>query len=258
MPCREDKMIANIEPIRKLLVRRGLDLLEEPFAPIPFTGVPEADKVLNDLDHHPHMFVLACLMDRQAKAERCWLVPYEFGRRIGSHEIDAMAAASERRVRSLFGHRPALHWMVDRMAPILHAGIQKIAADYHGDASQIWQGKPSSATLVRRFLEFRGVGPKIATMAANILVRQFKIEVADKFSLDVSADVHVRRVFERLGLVRKDASADEVIYAAREINPTYPGVLDAPAWRIGREWCHPHEPRCGACYMSEVCPTARE
>ncbi|MGE4385268.1 MAG: hypothetical protein AB7E39_05340 [Endomicrobiaceae bacterium] len=32
------------------------------------------NKILNDLENYPHMFVLACLMDRQIKAERAWAI----------------------------------------------------------------------------------------------------------------------------------------------------------------------------------------
>ena len=42
--------------------------------------------------------------------------------------------------------------------------------------------------MVYRFLEFNGVGPKIASMAANILAREFKIPFADYFSIDISAE----------------------------------------------------------------------
>jgi endonuclease-3 len=200
--------------------------------------------------------VLGCLMDRQDKVERCWRVPYEFGQRVGSFEMSALLRLSEAKVAAIFRQRPALHRRVDIMPGVFHAGVQKIAADYGSDASRIWQGKPSSAALVRRFLEFNGAGPKIATMAANILVREMKIPVSDKFSIDVSVDVHVHRVFERLGLVRAEASNEEVVYAAREMNPEYPGVFDLAAWEIGRGCCHPQRPECGGCRMHGVCPSA--
>jgi hypothetical protein len=50
-------------------------------------------------------------------------------------------------------------------------------------------------------------------MAANILAREFKISFADYFSIDISADVHVRRVFARLGLCTADATVEQVIYS---------------------------------------------
>jgi endonuclease III len=81
--------------------------------------------------------------------------------------------------------------------------------------------------------------------------------VNDKYSIDVSVDVQVRRTFERLRLIRKGASNDELIYAARELNPTYPGVVDLSAWEIGRNWCRPRVVECEKCYMQEYCPTAK-
>jgi len=48
----------------------------------------------------------------------------------------------------------------------LAAAIQHIQQKYHGDARRIWRGRPSSATVVRSFLEFQGVGQKIAVIQA--------------------------------------------------------------------------------------------
>jgi len=110
--------------------------------------------------------------------------------------------------------------------------------------------------VVFRFLQFHGVGPKIATMAANILARRFKVRFSDYTAIDISADVHVRRVFRRLGLVRSGATPDEVIYKARALNPEFPGILDFAAFSIGREWCRPRIQLCGECYMQGVCPGA--
>jgi len=76
---------------------------------------------------------------------------------------------------------PPPHWLSDVMATVLHRATQRLASHYGSDASLIWSDTPSSATLVRRFLEFHGAGPKIATMAANILVRHFHLGSRSRF-----------------------------------------------------------------------------
>jgi len=105
---------------------------------------------------------------------------------------------------------------------------------------------------VRRFLESDGAGPKIATMAASILVKGFRIPVSDRYSIDVSVDVHVRRVARRLGLVGPDCSDDEIIYRAREMNPKLPGVVDLGLWELGRTCCRSGSPRCGECRLGSL------
>jgi endonuclease III len=105
-------------------------------------------------------------------------------------------------------------------------------------------------------IHFDGVGPKIGTMAANILARDFKIPFADYFSIDISADVHVRRVFARLGLCAVDAKVEQVIYKARALYPEFPGMMDLASWEIGRSWCQPQGPECISCDMKDLCPTA--
>ena len=196
-------------------------------------------------------------MNRQIKAEITWLVPYRFQARLGSFEFTSLIALSQKQIVRVFVQRPPLHRLKLNMAEIFFSAIRRIREEYAGDASRIWSGTPGSATLVRRFLEFEGAGEKIATMAANSLVRDFKIPVSDRYSLDISADVQVGRAFERLGLVRQNASKEELIYAGRELNPTYPGVLDLAAWEIGKDWCHPRVPECGRCSMQDLCPTSR-
>jgi len=240
-----------------ILARHGQDLLSRPFEQVRFTGHQEADALLNDLDHYSHAFVLACVMDRQIKAERAWLIPYAFRTRLGSFEFADLQALPLERVSSLMSKPEPLHRFPDVMANNFYGAVQRIASEYSGRASTIWAARPSSATIVRRFLEFDGVGPKIATMAANGLVRDFKIPVSDKISIDISPDVQVRRVFTRLGLIAEGASNEELIYRARELNPTYPGIFDLSAWEIGRNWCKPKVPTCEACYVNVCCPTAK-
>jgi endonuclease III len=239
------------------LVLRGEKLLAAPYQRIRFTGNMDADILLNDLRRYPHAFVIACVMDRQSTAERAWLVPHLLRERLGTFKFAELAALEEGVMVNAMATPTPLHRFPQVMGRNAFLAIQRIGNDYAGRASKIWIGSPSSATLVRRFLEFDGIGPKIATMAANILVREFKVSVSDRVSIDVSPDVHVKRVFKRLGLIRPAASNEELIYRARELNPLFPGVVDLPAWEIGRNWCRPDSPLCADCYMSSVCPSAR-
>lgn len=196
-------------------------------------------------------------MDRQISAAKAWAIPIAVKHRLGTFEFGELAGLSLHTIRAVFLAHPTLHHFPNVMARLFHLGVQRIARQYDGDASRIWSGGIGSATLVRRFLEFDGVGPKIATMAANILGRDFGIPLADHRFIDISVDRHVKRVFSRLALIPQGASNFEVIYVAREMDPDYPGISDLACWRIGHDWCRPGKPKCPECVMQSVCPGAK-
>jgi endonuclease III len=243
----------NTDRLIAALIQRGEKLLAQPYKPIEFTKNPEADAFLNDLRRYPHAYVLACVMDRQIKAERAWIIPHKFSREIRSFSFDRLLELKQEEISEIFGRRK-LHRFNERMAEYFYLAIQRIHENYHDNASNIWDDNPRSATVVRRFLEFKGVGVKIATMAANILARDFKISMKDHICIDISPDVHVKRVFRRLGLISEDSSNDELIICAREMNPEYPGIFDLSCWEIGREYCHPNNPDCDHCSLNKYCP----
>jgi len=243
--------------IRKLLLDKGQGLFDAPpQKPIIFTHVKAANLLLSDLERYSHAFVLACVMDRQMKAELAWLIPHRLEQKLEGFAFPKLAQLSLSDWGQLMRYPEPLHRFPDLMAENLFHAVRRLELAYGGDASRIWEGRPASATVVYRFLEFQGVGPKIATMAANILARDFKIPLSDHYSIDVSVDRHVRRVFIKLGLVPDDATDEKIIYRARSLSPEYPGLLDLPSWEIGRNWCHPHDPDCAACYMRRVCPSS--
>lgn len=240
------------------LVERGRTLFHAPKQPIPFTREPQADVLLNDIERHPHAFVLGCIMDRQIKAERAWLIPYRISQMIGGFSVADLSALSPENINQMMKKPEPLHRFVDMMADYFYLAVQRIETVYLGDAALIWKGKLSSAEVVYRFLEFKGVGPKIASMAVNILAREFKVPFSDYYSIDISADVHVRRVFSRLGLCSKGATVEQIIYKARALYPEFPGVMDFPCWEIGRSWCRPRNPLCSDCYMNDLCRVAKQ
>ncbi len=211
------------------------------------------NELVSDLKDYPHAFVLACIMDRQITAERAWGIPYEIKKIIGSFDINVLDKISLEEYKTIF-NKNNLHRFNDSMAIVFYNAVHRIVDDYNSDASNIWKDKPSSATVVSRFLEFDGVGIKIATMATNILSRVFKIELSDYYSIDISPDVHVKRVFKRMGLVNDINNVDKIIYKAKSISPEFPGVLDLTCWKLGKETCRPKNPKCDMCNFKIECP----
>ena len=246
----------NEKFIRDRLVERGEILFQAPKQPVSFTKVTQADILLNDLDDHPHAFVLGCVMDRQVKAEKAWLIPFRILQKVGDFSVEKLSSLTLEDINRIMREPEPLHRFVDKMSDYFFATVQRIKHTYLGDAALIWKDKPSSAEVVYRFLEFQGIGPKIASMAANILARDFKIPFSDYYSIDISADVHVRRVFSRLGLCAIDATVEQLIYKARALHPKFPGMMDFPSWEIGRNWCKWRGPACDECYMNDLCATA--
>jgi endonuclease III len=219
---------------------------------VHFTRVKEIDLFLNDLNKFPHAYVLACLMDRQIKAERAWEIPYLVCKHFNSFSILELSRFELKDFDKLF-ETEKLHRFNHTMAEIFYKAILKIENDYDGDASKIWENNPSSASVVFKFLEFEGSGIKISTMATNILARQFKIPFSDYYSIDISPDVHIKRVMRRIGFVPDNAENDMIIYKARELNPEFPGIIDFSCWEIGRNWCKPNNPDCENCIVKDEC-----
>jgi hypothetical protein len=242
--------------LRDRLLLDGRRRLEGPADPVAFTREPGADRLLNDLEDHPHAFLLASLGLRQIKPERAWLLPYLVRERLGSFEMEALTPLSEADWLALLRNVDRQNRTPVTTARSMHRGVTRIEASYGGDASRVWSDRPTSATLLRRLLEFYGSGPKIAGNVAHTLVGDFHIELADYRNIDITTDAYMRRVMGRLGFVDPDAEPDVVVYTARELSPEFPGIFDV-ALRDGvRMVCLPHSPGCPSCRLVDLCPSA--
>jgi endonuclease-3 len=123
-------------------------------------------------------------------------------------------------------------------------------------SSGIWSDSPSSATVIKRFLEFEGIGPKTSTMAVNILARYFKIPMSDCYSIEVTVDGRTKRVLSRMGIV--DSPKPKYIQLTiREMYPKYPGIFDSVFWEIGKFYCFPIKPNCNKCPVNGLCLYSR-
>jgi endonuclease III len=246
----------QLERLISRLVEEGNAALTQPRQPAEFAYDPDADAILNDIEQYPQAFVLACLCNRQGMARQAWMVPQRLLERFGTLDVGELAQRSTSDWERAARQPKAIHRMPEKMAVVLELGVQRLWAHYGGDAARIWAEAPPSATVVRRFLEFYGAGPKIATMAVNILVRQFKVPLQDYHFVDISIDRQVRRVMTRLGLVPAGANDEILIYAAREAHAEFPGIFDLTLWRIGRSVCRELAPRCVECTLADLCAYA--
>ncbi|MDP2858555.1 MAG: iron-sulfur cluster loop [Bacillota bacterium] len=249
--------MASADRLLDRLVEVGKRLVAEPRRLNRYSGVQAADELINDLDRFPHAYVIACVMDRQMQAEKAWLVPYELKQRLGAFDIGFLGGLPLAAYERAMAWPTHLHRFHQSMACFVHDAVQRICRQYGGDASAIWAGRPSSADVVARFREFRGVGPKIAAMAANLLVRDMKVSLSDHQSIDISADPQVQRVFTRMGFVPQGASLTDMIHCARRLHCDYPGIFDGVLWELCRTVCLPQEPRCTDCQWSTLCGYGR-
>src|ERR1700733_13520100 len=103
----------RMNPAVRKLVERGEQLFGAPQRVVRFTEDEDANKLLNDLSDHPHAFVLACIMDRQVKAERAWIAPYRLSQRLGSFRFGALARLSLNDIKRLMSKPDPLHRFVD-------------------------------------------------------------------------------------------------------------------------------------------------
>ena len=122
--------------------------------------------------------------------------------------------------------------------------------EYFKEIEKIY--KEIKVDIKKRLEEFKGISHKKAALGTLLLVRDFGVSLENLSCIDIAYDVHVRRVFLRMGLVEKD-NIKEVTEKARFICKNFPGSLTLPFWVVGREYCRPQNPKCSECRLNEFC-----
>lgn len=106
--------------------------------------------------------------------------------------------------------------------------------------------------VVAKLEEFKGISHKKAALGTLLLVRDFDVPLENLYCIDIAYDVHIRRIFLRMGLTNKDNIKD-VTTSARKICNEFPCSLTLPFWVAGIEYCRPANPNCDECYLSQFC-----
>ena len=212
--------------------------------------VKEEEKqfILNNLN----AFIIGLISDQSVKAETAWSLPYKLSERLGNFEFkEILKKYTEKDIEDIIREKPSLHRYPSRMANYIYNAMNDIVTKYDSNAENIWKNK-TAAEIVESLEKFKGISHKKASLGTLILVRDLGIDIIDKKNIDIAYDIHIRRLFLRLGLVDEDVQ-EKILEEARKIYPEFPGRLTTAFWTIGREFCRPTEPTCLICPLYECC-----
>jgi len=218
-----------------------------------FTGDKKADEFLRE---NPVAFLMAASLDRGALAESVWRIPLALKEKLGHLDPRILSQMSEDELEKKLRQLDRQPRFPRQSARTIVSLAKLLATRFNGDATGIWncQEPPS---VVQTLQEIWGVGPGIAHMVVRILLDEFGYQPSPRSlqTIDVKPDTHVTRVFYRTGLTTV-RSGQACVEAARELHQEFPGLLDWPAWEIGRAWCHEHKADCVNCPLRRVCLSA--
>ena len=215
----------------------------------------ERDRVICWIEREPALFVLCCVADKNIDAKIVWNIPNY----ISCSSFADLEKISQNQWQTIL--KTAGYIRCAKVADEYVDAIKHIRNVYDGHAEKIWTESKSFAEIIVKFLKFKGIGKKIATMATNMLNRYKNIgnDFTDKHFMDISPDTHVKQIFNMLGFVDdiNQDNTDIIVYTARALNPDAPYLLDYPCYIIGKKFCKKRGNKlCQECPMGkkQCCP----
>lgn len=152
---------------------------------------------------------------------------------------EALARASVERIAKAI--RPA--GMHNQRGRTLKKVAEVVIERYGGDITLILQ-KPYPEAR-EELMALPGVGPK----TADVLL------MFDAGKAVIPVDRHIFRIAGRLGLVPPKAGYDDVRCALEAVaDPAWYEDVHVLLIRFGREVCRAQRPRCGDCFLNDLCP----
>jgi endonuclease III len=196
---------------------------------------------------------MAASIDRGALAEAVWEIPFFLSKKLGHLEPQLLSQMSVEPLEEVLRSLDRKPRFPRQSAQTITSLSRLVFNQFHGNAASVWVDKEPSA-VVQTLEQIWGVGPGIAHMIVRILVDEFGYDPGPEGlrKIDVKSDRHIIRVFYRTGLTQ-NKSGEACVEVARQLYPEFPGLLDWPAWEIGRTWCHEHNPDCVTCPLCSVC-----
>ena len=170
----------------------------------PFTGDPEADKLL---EKDGLALLIGMLLDQQVPMEWAFRGPLELKRRLGRLDARSIASMPPEEVVDAFVAKPALHRYPASMAKRVHELCAFVTEHYDGKATAIWKNPGTADELLRRLLELPGYGPQKAKIFLAILGKRLGVAPA---GWEAAADVYGQPGHRSIADVDGPGAVDEV------------------------------------------------
>lgn len=115
----------------------------------------EADAFLRE---NANAVLLGLLYDQRILAEVAFIGPLKLKQRLGHLDMKKIATMDREKFAAIFTEKPAVHRFSNKMVDITLDTAKKLAAEYDGDAANIWK-TGTNAEVEKRVREFPGFGP---------------------------------------------------------------------------------------------------
>ena len=222
---RVDVKTTNEKEIVKAILDYGKGKNAEPFPEL------ENDEQRKLITSNPLALVIAvCCMRYGIQSANSYKAPQEIEKKFGL-DVKVLAKCSKEDLKNCISGQAA-----SKAAEAIIDFCKVIDEKHGGKVEKFWADK-SAKEVKEEADKIFGIGEKIASLLVNMLHRNAKAlpyvkPFEDKNNIDISADVHVCNIMEKLGLISDSSDKEKVIKKARELNPKYPGQLDFPLWLL--------------------------
>lgn len=109
--------------VKIFLLEKGI---EKKDVKVHFSGNKEVDKLINDIEHYPHAYVLACcFIDRQVEAEKAWSIPHHIKKVLGDFSIQTLLSPIRDQYVEIF-KKDNLYRFNEKMADVSFSTVNGI------------------------------------------------------------------------------------------------------------------------------------
>lgn len=251
-----------------------------------FLQQPKEDYDANSfVNKDPLAPIIGTICDERISADDAWKIPYSLSEWLRKDGLDFKASVicniGREKLREWLSTHMQNKWpkklsvkereeWLNNISTYIVKACEKIWKEYNDDPDSMFvvnNGNLSVPLIYFVLRQFPGIGPKKASMIARdfgmngdwfkslkfrLQKRGINLTITNICFTEMPIDVHVRRVFRRLGFQRYNQPQD-FQNLARLIYPENPGLVDTFIWRLGRKICKSYHPECGKCPLSDIC-----